>query len=183
MKFFHRETLGVWGHKLDIFENPTGPPDPRSPKPPQQQKKKFQKTRKPRKSPKVDARSPKVDARSPKVDARSSKVDARSPKVNARYFSEIFEEFKVFGISCWGVTVTGVSKISKAQALVDSVSVRFKDVHFEKCLCKLQPSSFLSKDTPHRRGRSQGSVDPRFAAALPFPKHRIRLFFFGDLLF
>ena len=61
------------GYTLDIFENPTGAPDPRSPKTPQQQKKKFQKTRKPRLSPKVDARSPKVDARSPKVDARSLK--------------------------------------------------------------------------------------------------------------
>ena len=72
----------VWtfnAHALDIFETPTGPPDPRSPKTPQQQKKKFQKPRKPRLSPKVDARSPKVDARSPKVDARS-------PKVNVKYF-------------------------------------------------------------------------------------------------
>ena len=73
--------------RLDIFETPTGPPDPRSPKTPQQQKKKFQKPRKPRLSPKEDARlSPKVDARSPKVDARSPKVDARSPKVNVKYF-------------------------------------------------------------------------------------------------
>ena len=29
--------------ELDIFENPHGPPDPRSPKTPQQQKKKFHK--------------------------------------------------------------------------------------------------------------------------------------------
>ena len=101
----------IWGNPpliwhspnvLDIFETPTGPPDPRSPKTPQQQKKKFQKPRKPRLSPKVDARSPKVDARSPKVDARSPKVNVKG----------IFEEFKVFEISCWGVTVTGVSKIS-----------------------------------------------------------------------
>ena len=28
----------------------------------------------------------------------------------------IFEEFKVFEIPCWGVTVTGVSKISKSDA-------------------------------------------------------------------
>ena len=47
---------------LDIFETPTGPPDPRSPKTPQQQKNKNQKARK-RLSPKVNARSPKVNVK------------------------------------------------------------------------------------------------------------------------
>ena len=84
---------------LDISKTPTGP------KTPQQQKKKFPKNRKPRLSPKVNVRSPKVNVCSPKVNARS-------PKVNVKYFLGIFEEFKVFEISCWGVTVTGVSKIS-----------------------------------------------------------------------
>ena len=79
---------------LRYFRKPYGPPDPRSPKiPPATKKKKIQKTRKPRLSPKVNARSP--------------KVNARSLKVNVKYFQGIFEELKVFEISCWGVTVTG----------------------------------------------------------------------------
>ena len=57
--------------------------------------------------------SPEVNARSPKVNARSPKVNARSLKVDVKYFQAVFEELKVFEVSCWGVTVTGVSKISK----------------------------------------------------------------------
>ena len=65
---------------LDIFETPTGPPDPRSPKTPQQQKKEIPKTLKTPIIPKVDARSPKVDARSPKVDAPVPKSRRSFPK-------------------------------------------------------------------------------------------------------
>ena len=92
-------------HKLDIFENPYGPPDPRGPKTPRQQKRNSQKPENPR-------LSPKVNARSPKVNARSLKVNARSLKVNVKYFKGMFEEFLLFEFFCSGVTVTGVSKIS-----------------------------------------------------------------------
>ena len=109
--FASKDVMGFEGFRMRgfwvrYFRKPPTPPDPQSPKTPQQQKKKFQKTRKPRLSPKVNARSPKVNARSPKVNVRS-------PKVNVKYFLGIFEEFQVFEISCWGVTVTGVAKISK----------------------------------------------------------------------
>ena len=43
-----------------------------------------------------------------------------SPKVSFKYFWGIFEEFKVFEISCWGVTVTGVSKRSNSYPLATS---------------------------------------------------------------
>ena len=56
---------------------------------------------------------PKVNVISPKVNVVSPKVNVISPKVNVKYFSEFFEEFKVFELSFWGVTVTGVSKRSK----------------------------------------------------------------------
>ena len=82
-------------------ENPYGAPRPtESPNPPAT-KKELQKIRKPRLSPKVNVRSPKVKARSPKVKKSTLSI----PK-------GIFEEFKVFEISCWVVTVTGVWRIS-----------------------------------------------------------------------
>ena len=55
---------------------------------------------------------------SPKVNVISPTLNVVSPKVNVKYFGGIFEEFKVFEISCWGVTVTGVSKISNLSLLV-----------------------------------------------------------------
>ena len=42
-----------------------------------------------------------------------------SPKVNVKYFSGTLEEVKLFEISCWEVTVTGVSKISNFYGLGD----------------------------------------------------------------
>ena len=79
------------------------PPDPRGPTPCNKKRNS--------KNPKTPIIT-KVNARTPKVNACTPKVNARSLKVNVKYFEGIFEEFKGFEISCWGVTVTGVSKIS-----------------------------------------------------------------------
>ena len=91
---------------LDIFENPYGAPRPtESPNP--SATKKIQKPRKPRNIPKSNVLSP--------------KVNVLSRKVNVKYFWGIFEEFNVFEISCWGVTVTGVSKIPNRKRLISSM--------------------------------------------------------------
>ena len=91
--------------RVSYFRNPYGAPRPTESQNPAAIKKKLKQNRKPRLSPKVNVLSPKVNVMSPKVNVLS-------PNVNVNYFQGIFEEFKVFEISCWGVMVTGVSKIS-----------------------------------------------------------------------
>ena len=103
----HQNIFG--DQEVRYFRKPLrGPPTHGAPKPPSNKKRKFQKTRKPR-------LSPKIKVCSPKVNACSQKVNVLSPKVNVKYFKGIFEEFNVFEMSCWGVTVTGVSKISSQE--------------------------------------------------------------------
>ena len=65
---------------------PPPPPDPQSPQTPPATKKKISK---------------------PKIFENLPKSNRTSPQVNVKYFEGIFEEFKVFEISCWRVTVTG----------------------------------------------------------------------------
>ena len=87
------------------FSKPlTGPPDPQSPKNPSN--KKLENLQE----------SPKVNLISPKVNVTSPKVNVISPKVNVKHFKGTLVEPKVFDIFCWGVTVAGVSKISKLSA-------------------------------------------------------------------
>ena len=99
---------------MDIFENPYGAPRPTESQNPPATKRK-------------NSKNPEDPELYPKVNVLSPKVKPRSPKVNVKYFlGNFWKTFKVIEISCWGVTVTGVSKISNTKLLLPGPIDRFR---------------------------------------------------------
>ena len=98
---------------LDIFENPYGAPRPTESQTQPSNRKKYQKSENLRECPKASLITPKVDVISTKSKRYFPKSKGYLRKSKLKYLKEILEEFKLFEISCWGVTVTGFQKYLK----------------------------------------------------------------------
>ena len=145
-------------HSLPFFEAPTGPADPQSPKAPPQQKGYSQ-------NPKIFENPPGVNLISPKVNLISPQLNLISQQKTLSIFREVLEEFKIFEIFCWGVTVKGVPKISSqwfsggAKAQISTATLACKSVLDR--LANLPLSQEPRKGSFSKRGFSQNPVSSR----------------------